>query len=137
MPILSTAEVPMQTLTSRLSPPKLMEHRWGERVQLDCPAWIVLADGTTAEGRVRNASISGAWIETPREHPVYATATVVLLIDSGARRRSIELPACVVRSTHAGVGVEWRDMAVPTLILLLREAGGDVAGLRARNRALG
>ena len=115
----------MQTLTSRLPAPKPMEHRWGERVTLDCPAWVVLPDGSSAQGCVRNASISGALIATAMRLPVYTTVTVIVSTTTGPRRRTIELPACVVRIATEGIAVEWRDMGVPTLISLLREAGGD------------
>ncbi len=118
----------MLTQTSWMPAAKPMEHRWGERVPLDCPTQLVLVDGTLVEGRVRNASISGALIETAQRVPVYTPLSVRLLT---AGRRNLELPACVVRVAREGVAVEWRDMAVPTLVALLREAGGS-ARLRSR-----
>jgi hypothetical protein len=98
-----------------------MEHRWGERVEIDYPARLLLQDGTSVEGVVRNASISGALIDTGQGLPVFSSLSVVLAIGNGPRPRSIELPACVVRVTRSGLAVEWRDMAVPTLVALLRE----------------
>ena len=50
----------MRTLTTWPPAPKPMEHRWGERVSLDCPALLLLGDDSIVEGRLRNASISGA-----------------------------------------------------------------------------
>ena len=119
----------MQAQTYCLPVIKPMEHRWGERVELDCPARLLLQDGTSEEGQVRNASISGALIDTDRDLPMYTSLSIRLM----AGRRAIELPACVVRVTRSGLAVEWRDMAVPTLIALLREAGGDPATLCARD----
>lgn len=101
-----------------------MEHRWGERVALDCPARLWLSDGTHLEVRLRNASISGAFIDTETRVPVYTPLSVVLSAGTSPRFRAIELPACVVRNTRAGLAVEWRDMAEPTLVELLREVGG-------------
>lgn len=125
----------MQTLELTMTAPRPMEHRWGERVEFDCPALLELPDGARGQGQVRNASISGAWIETTMKLPAYTAATVILALGPG--RRTIELPACVVRAGRGGIGVEWRDMGVPTLIALLREAGGDEARLCGRDRAFG
>jgi hypothetical protein len=120
----------MLTQTSWIPAARPMEHRWGERVKLDCPAKLVLPDGTLVEGRVLNASISGALIETEHRIPVYTTLGVRLMGTAG--RRTLELPACLVRIAREGVAVEWRDMAVPTLVTLLREAGGSAATLCSR-----
>ena len=122
----------MLTQTSWMPAARPMEHRWGERVPLDCPARRVLSDGTMVEARVLNASISGALIRTEHRIPVYTTLAVRLVIPGTAGRRTLELPACLVRVAREGVAVEWRDMAVPTLIALLREAGGSPATLCSR-----
>jgi len=114
-----------------------MEHRWGERVPFDSAAQLLLQDGTSIDGRIRNASISGALIDTDTRLPAYTTLSVVLMSGQNSRRRMIELPACVVRIARGCIGVEWRDMAVPTLVALLREAGGPTAGEIARDRAFG
>ena len=50
----------MQSQTQSLRAPKPMEHRWGERVPFDCAVRLQLQDGSGVEGRMRNASISGA-----------------------------------------------------------------------------
>ena len=126
----------MRTQSSRQTAPRPMEHRWGERVTLDCPARLVLHDGSGADGRVRNASISGALIETTRKLPVYTTVNIIVSAGVGGFQRMIELPACVVRSASEGVAVEWRDMGVPTLVSLLGEAGGDESRLRMRMRMI-
>ena len=90
---------------------------------LECPALLLLHDDSIAEGQLRNASISGAWIETDARLPVYTALTVIVPAGAGMRRRAIELTACVVRTAPGGVAVEWRDMGVPTLVRLLQEAG--------------
>jgi hypothetical protein len=100
-----------------------MEHRWGERVALDCLARLVLGDGSGPEGRVRNASISGAWIDTVTALPIYTPLNVRMSAGMGLRRRTVELPACVARTGPGGVAVEWRDMGEATLVDLLQQAG--------------
>ena len=123
----------MLTQPTRMPAPRPMEHRWGERVELNCAARLLLQDGTSFEGRVRNASISGALIATGGRAPPYAALSVALIPGIDERRRTLELPACVVRMARGSLAVEWRDMAVPTLIALLREVGGDVALLRSES----
>ena len=126
----------MQNETNRLRAPKPMEHRWGERVPFDCAVRLLLQDGTSVEGgRICNASISGALIAVATRLPTYTSLSVVLMSAQGSRRRTIELPACVVRIARGCVGVEWRDMAVPTLVALLREVAGPSASLSPRDHA--
>jgi len=113
----------MQSSTSRLPASRPMEHRWGERVRLDCAARLAIGDTSCVEGRVRDASISGAWIDTVTKLPVYTAMNVLVSAGAGMRRRTVELPACVVRTGPRGVAVEWRDMGVATLVDLLQQAG--------------
>ena len=127
----------MQTQTTRpsTSRAKPMEHRWGERVTLDLQARLLLQDGTCVDGVVRNASISGALIETAQPIPVSTPLNVSLAAAERTDGRTLDLPACVVRVANKGVAVEWRDMAVPTLVALLREAGGNADTLCCRDHA--
>ena len=125
----------MTNETRLLRAPKLMEHRWGQRVPFDCAVRLLLQDGTSVEGEVRNASLSGALIDTGAKLPTYTPLSVVLMSGQGSRRRTIELPACVVRIARGCIGVEWRDMAVPTLVALLREAAGPSASLSSHDHA--
>jgi len=67
--------------------------------------------------------------------PQFTNIGVVVLVGTGAARRAVELPACVMRVARDGVGVEWRDMACPALLALLRESGAEFAHLTARDRA--
>ena len=81
----------MQTMTAAPLAPRLMEHRWGERIELDCPVRLELRDGTGVEGRLCNASISGAWIETGARLPArsLAYAIVNVIVPAGARHNVI------------------------------------------------
>ena len=120
----------MRTTTSSQAASRYMEHRWGERIALDCPARLVLYDGAMSEGRLRNASISGAFIITVVRLTPLTPLNVMLALGLGMHRRCVELPACVVRCPREGLAVEWRDMAIPTVQTLLREAGAS--GFRVR-----
>jgi hypothetical protein len=100
---------------------QLMEHRWGERVNVDLPIRLELAGELLGQGRLRNASISGAFIATASKLPVLAAVDVVLQIPAVPGGR-LALPASVVRRDEGGVGIEWRDMACESVVALLRRA---------------
>jgi hypothetical protein len=109
----------------RLTP---MEHRWGVRVGLDAPVLLVHGAGNETFGRILNASISGALIETPLAVSVHTALRVQF--------RNFELGACVTRIEHGRLGVEWRDMGCKPLVDFLHEAQRDAA-LWARDVAFG
>jgi hypothetical protein len=110
-----------------------MEHRWGHRVPIDVPAWLVTSSSAGA-GTLRDASISGGFIETSNSMPVGANLGVVVLVGSGIECRAVELPACVMRVAPDGFAVEWRDMACPPVLALLRGASSGFDHLTTRDR---
>ena len=105
------------------------EHRFGRRIPLEVPVKLMLYGHTMAQGLMREASISGAFIETALELPMFTNLVVVLMATDKAAPGSPELAACVIRRETAGLAVEWRDMACPTLVALLER----VSGIRAVN----
>ena len=50
-----------------------------------------------------------------------------LVTPGAAGRRTLELPACLVRVAREGVAVEWRDMACPAIVTLLERITGQRA----------
>lgn len=121
----------LQQLKRTCSP---MEHRWGQRVELDIPVTLRANGGAAVRGILRNASISGALIETPLDVPVFGHL-VVKLPAMGRAAPGCELVASVVRHADQGIGVEWRDMACAPLMARLRAAGHAPAQLAARDSA--
>lgn len=105
------------------------EHRFGRRIPLEVPVKLMLYGHTMAQGLMRDASISGALIETALELPMFTNLVVVLMAMDKAAPGSPALAACVVRRETAGLAVEWRDMASPSLVALLER----VSGVRAVN----
>jgi hypothetical protein len=103
------------------------EVRFGERVALRLPVTLA-GNGLAGGGILRDISISGALIETGLELPVF-TNLVVSLPAQGESAPPRNLAACVVRRSVAGIGIEWRDMACPTLMALLHEAGSDATNV--------
>ena len=101
-----------------------MEHRWGQRVTLEIPVTLAVAGRTLGRGVLRNASISGALIETALELPVFSNLVVSLPSHGESAPRTADLHACLVRRAPAGFAVEWRDMACPAIVALLERATG-------------
>ncbi len=106
------------TATSRVSAPRFMEHRWGVRIDMDLPVRLENAGQLVAQGRLENASISGGFVAANATLPPLATVDVVVRMPGG----HLTLPACVVRRSQEGFGLEWRDMACDAVVKLLREA---------------
>ncbi len=80
----------------------LMEHRWGTRVPVAAAAEIKVRDGRCGAATVRNASVSGAFIETALQLPVLSRVCVRPL-----SRAEPGLDAHVVRAEAGGCAVVW------------------------------
>lgn len=92
----------MCTDTSTHHAARPVEQRWGVRVALQALAELITADGDTDAVWVRDASLSGAFIETRRN--LQGMSRVALC----PKGRSGEwLDGVVVRAGHGGYGIEW------------------------------
>src|SRR5262245_32161516 len=94
-----------------------LEHRWGARSRLDIPVQIDCGSGVTVLGVVRDASVSGCFVTTAVPLPAM---TIMALVPMTARcrpRGGVE--AYVVRRTAEGAGLEWCDIAPPSIVELL------------------
>jgi PilZ domain-containing protein len=103
--------------TERFSDP--MEHRWGQRITFEVPVKLAVGGRTLGRGVLRNASISGALIETPLELPVFSNLEVSMPATGDRSFRECDLAASVVRCEPGRLAVEWRDMACPSIVALL------------------
>jgi PilZ domain len=84
-----------------------MEHRWGQRNAAHQLVRLVTVGGIVAHGHILNASVSGAFIQTPLPA---RSLSIVRLTFVGENRRSCGFPtvaAQVVRVTAEGLGMEW------------------------------
>lgn len=98
-----------------------MEHRWGTRVELDAPAELATAEGVCTDGRVRDASLSGAFVETTARVPLLSRIALRPLATGGSW-----LDACVVRVAADGLALEWLEPGlhpVSALLALRRQDG--------------
>ena len=91
-----------------------MEHRWGTRITLNAPAELKTPDGLSAVGSVRNASLSGAFVETRATLPLLARVSLRPLAAG-----SEWLDACVVRVENRGVALEWLEPGLQAVAALL------------------
>jgi hypothetical protein len=81
---------------------------------------LAVGGRTLGRGLLRNASISGALIETALELSVFSNL-VVSVPNVG------NLAASIVRCAPGGFAVEWRDMACPSIVALLERVTGQRA----------
>jgi hypothetical protein len=91
-----------------------MEHRWGTRMELHVPAELWTADGVSTHASVRNASLSGAYLETPARVPLLSRVAIRPLA-----READWLDACVVRVEDGGIALEWLDPGLHSISALL------------------
>lgn len=124
---------PMKTSTGAERVAHATEIRFGERIELRIPVKLE-AGGLAGGGTLRDISLSGGLIESTLDLPIF-TNLVVTLPARGETAPARSLAACVVRHAPTGLGVEWRDMACPTLMALLREAGCETTNVAPCDRA--
>ena len=91
-----------------------MEHRWGTRIALDAPCEVKSSDGLSAIGSVRNASLSGAFVETRVTLPLLARVSLRPLSAEGEW-----LEGCVVRVEPRGIALEWLEPGLQAVASLL------------------
>jgi hypothetical protein len=88
-----------------------MEHRWGERVEVDIPVQVSVPPHALGTGRIRDISISGAWIVGRFPLAPLARALVVFDLLLAGRHESLPLACYVARVQPDGIGVEWRELS--------------------------
>jgi hypothetical protein len=111
--------------TERIYDP--MEHRWGQRITFEVPVTVAVAGRVLGRGILRNASISGALIETSLELPVFSNLVVSLVPIGDGASPACNLEASVVRCAPGRIAVEWRDMACASIVALLERVTGKRA----------
>jgi hypothetical protein len=107
-----------------------MEHRWGERVLLDHPARLDGRPNLIALGRLRNASLSGGYVETGAIVPLGIRLHLALEWIYWDRAEDYRVPAYVVRSDEKGLGLEWCDFAPRCIALLITHSPTHCARYR-------
>ena len=83
-----------------------MEQRWGRRVQIG-ERLNVRGAGNVVDGRLRNLSISGAFIETRLSVSASTRVTVEWDVKWYGRTESCRIAAHVVRSDSSGIALSF------------------------------
>ncbi|HYJ39369.1 MAG TPA: PilZ domain-containing protein [Steroidobacteraceae bacterium] len=96
--------------------------RFGSRVPHALAVHLSVDARTAGRGTIRNASISGALIETALDLPLHTNLVLTLSMAVGEVPATRSLAACVVRVDPDGVGIEWRDIAGADVLDLLERA---------------
>lgn len=106
-----------------------MERRWGNRLVLNARVRVTRDRLVLGFACLHEVSLSGAFLKTPWELPVFTRVCVHLPDPTNGTPARLE--AYVVRQDAGGVGLEWCDFA-PTSVTTLIEASKRMP---ARHRA--
>jgi PilZ domain-containing protein len=97
-----------------------LEHRWGERVQVNIPVRVSAASLMRVDGCMKNLSLSGALMRSDRELRLHALIQVHIELPPPAPRAAV-LEAHVSRTFNEWVGIEWCEFAPNIVKGLLRD----------------
>jgi hypothetical protein len=97
-----------------------MDHRWGERIQVDFPVRLMTRPFAKRDGRLTDLSVSGAYIRTGVPMRPRSRLVVALRATPWARHEAAMVCAYVARRYREGVGIEWCEFAPEAVGSLLR-----------------
>jgi hypothetical protein len=96
-----------------------MEHRWGDRVQVDLPIHLAVHTQSRIVGRIKNLSLSGALIRTDLELRMRSLIRVFIAVPLRLPHEAI-IQAHVVRVLNGDAGIEWSEFAPSAVKELLQ-----------------
>jgi PilZ domain len=94
------------------------EGRWGDRVGVNIPVQVS-ANASTADGCMKNLSLSGALVKANVDLGLHAIIQVSIKMPPPSQRAAA-VAAYVSRKAKEGVGVEWCEFAPSVVKDLLR-----------------
>jgi hypothetical protein len=97
-----------------------MDHRWGLRLPVDIGVRLVHMPYTLGAGRLREISISGAFVRTGILLPLLARIRILGISKDYDPRDALE--AYVVRRGRSGYALEWSELSPVALTPLLPAA---------------
>ena len=116
-----------------------MEYRWGHRIIADIPVHLIGPEGVIAAARLRDLSVSGAFVTTAAYVRTLSPIEIVPDYLPGVIRAEASVAAYVVRHTATGFGIEWREPHNETTRLLVTAVSifpvHEAQTLRAPSRA--
>jgi len=96
-----------------------MEHRWGERVQVDFPVRVTALRFSVRDGRLADLSVSGARVKAEVEARVLSRIQVAILLPLWSKHEAPVIEAYVARKYKDGFGIEWCEFAPAVVSRLL------------------
>lgn len=105
-----------------------MEHRWGLRREIDRAVHLWTPTGVAAAGRLRNISISGAFVVSTLPALPMTPVRINVKPLTGEGKVNLVLAAQVIRCEPDGFAVEWSDFAPATVRALIRAARAQSLG---------
>jgi hypothetical protein len=87
-----------------------VEHRWGQRIQVDLPVTVSVGQEGAIRGCMRNLSISGALLTMDADLRLDALIEVCIELPTPSRHPA-RLLAHVTRRCDGYVGIEWGEFA--------------------------
>lgn len=112
-----------------MSGKQFVEYRWGTRYKFGTPAELTARDVVPGTATIRDASLSGAFVETSSKFPLFARISVRSLT-----RPSEWLEASVVRADDGGIAVRWLEPGLRPISALLPPRPRNTLGLPAEAR---
>ena len=99
-----------------------MEHRWGERVQVDFPVRVIARRFLVRDGRLADLSVSGALVKAELEARVLSRIQVAIDSPLWPKHDSPIVEAYVTRRYKHEFGIEWCVFSPRAISELLRIA---------------
>jgi hypothetical protein len=97
-----------------------MEHRWGERVQVDFPVRVMAHRFSVREGRLADFSVSGGLVKADFEPRIFSRIQIAIDLPLWPKHESPLVEAYVTRRYKHEFGIEWCEFAPPAVSELLR-----------------
>jgi hypothetical protein len=101
-----------------------MEHRLGTRHAVDLDVYLRTYGSTvSAKGRVKDLSVSGAFVTTQLPCRALLQVAVQIVPASRLRRNCAPVEGLIARVTAAGIAVEWDELQPELLTQFLPPPG--------------
>ena len=97
-----------------------MEHRWGQRVQVDFPVRVIGHRFSVREGRLSDLSVSGARVKADFEARLLSRIQIAIDLPLWPKHDSPVVEAYVTRRYKHELGIEWCQFAPRVVSDLLR-----------------
>ncbi len=104
-----------------------MEHRWGERVEVDIPVRLTAQPFCVRAARLTDLSLSGAFINAGFDLRELSRIQVVIEPPLLFKYETPIIAAYVARKFKDGIGVEWCEFAPQAVIQLIRSVSPSPA----------